>query len=296
MTHTIQATRSLPTESTACFGTGQRLVGTLARPAQPVGTLPCLLLLNAGVIGRAGPHRMNVRLARTLAEQGFSSFRFDLSGLGDSARATSSVPHEQQAIEDIRQAMDHVQAMTGACEFVLIGFCSGADNGYHAAQQDSRLRGLIMFDPYAYPDALTQLIRICVRIQDDGPIIAMRRWLERKKSTLAHKAAAPSDAPALQRDSSRMVPPQTEYANTLQSLLQQGVAIYLIHSGSGLHLHNHRWQFKWRFWRWPDLRQIQCDHLPLVDHALGERRGQELLIARIGDWLGERYGSRPAKA
>lgn len=278
------------TESTAFFGADQHLVGTLTKTAQPNAQRPCLLLLNAGVIGRAGPHRMNVRLARAMAARGFSSFRFDLSGLGDSPRSSSTLPHEKQAVHDIREAMNHVQAATGTTEFVLIGFCSGADNGYNTAQLDPRLRGLIMFDPYAYPDALTQVVRVAVRISDDGPITAFRRWLERRRSKQGSQPAGPLDALTAQRGSSRIVPARAVYAAVLTTLLQQGVGVYLIHSGSGLHLHNHRWQFLWRFWRWPALRQVQCDHLPFVDHALGERRGQDLLMTRIGDWLTKRYG------
>lgn len=283
-------------EQTSSFGREGNLVGTLSHPVQHSTPQPCVLLLNAGVIGRAGPHRMNVRLARALAEDGLPSLRFDLAGLGDSARSASGQPYEKQAVEDLREAMDHAHAQIGATEFILIGFCSGADHGYTAALADQRLKALVMFDPFAYPNILTHVVRVAVRIQQDGPKAVLQGWLQRKltrrasSQTESHTdspAAGPPPAPAGPLVSSRMTPPQPMYAQALQGMQARGVHLYMIHSGSGLYWYNHSLQFRIGFWRWPALWRIRCDYLPMVDHVVGERRGQELLIRLIRQWISE---------
>jgi len=281
-------------EHTSSFGQEGNLVGTLSRSHARGANAPCVLLFNAGVIGRAGPHRMNVRLARALAEDGLDSFRFDLAGLGDSTRSGSGLPYEQQAVHDLREAMDHVQAQTGASEFILIGFCSGADHGYSAALQDQRLTALVMFDPFPYPTFLTHLVRIAVRIQQDGPWNVVQGWVQRRlaRRHTPPPAGTPSGA-SKPPVSSRMTPPQDEYARALQGLQSRGVGIYMIYSGSGLYWYNHSLQFRLGFWRWPSLWRIQCDYLRTVDHVVGERRGQELLIRRMRHWIANHVARRP---
>lgn len=280
-------------EQTKSFGKEDNLVGTLTRSHQRGANPFCVLLLNAGVIGRAGPHRMNVRLARALAEDGLDSFRFDLAGLGDSARSSSDLPYEQQAVHDVREAMDHVHAQTGATDFILIGFCSGADHGYSVALQDERLKALIMFDPFPYPTVLTHLVRIAVRIQQDGPLSVVQAWLQHRlaRRNIPSQTGAPagSSRPLV---SSRMTPPKHVYAQALQSLQSRGVGLYMIYSGSGLYWYNHQLQFRFGFWRWPSLWRIQCDYLRVVDHVVGERRGQELLIRRMRQWIANHVTGR----
>ena len=112
-------------EETLLFGPGQGLVGTLSVPSRPTESLG-MILLNAGMIHRVGPHRVNVRLARELARHGIASIRFDLAGHGDSARPSGSLSFQNQAVEDIRQAADALANATGLRRFAVFGLCSGA--------------------------------------------------------------------------------------------------------------------------------------------------------------------------
>src|SRR5689334_9669091 len=104
----------------------------------------CCLLINSGIVHRIGPHRLNVLIARALAAKSLPSLRFDLSGLGDSRPASSSASYGDQAVADIRAAMDFVERERGSPQrFVIFGICSGAVNAYHAALADSRLVGVL---------------------------------------------------------------------------------------------------------------------------------------------------------
>ncbi len=111
------------------------------------------MLLNSGIIHRVGAHRLNVKLARHLAAQGFTVLRFDLAGLGDSSFAESRLAFEAQLVEDIRAALNILQNTTDAQRFIVGGICSGADNGYSIALADKRVIGTVMLDPYVLSNA-----------------------------------------------------------------------------------------------------------------------------------------------
>ena len=66
------------------FGERSNLLGVLTAPAAPHPGSPAVILLNAGLLHRVGPNRLHVDVARRLAEAGFTSLRFDMSGVGDS--------------------------------------------------------------------------------------------------------------------------------------------------------------------------------------------------------------------
>ena len=103
-------------EQVVFFGPDKGLLGILS-PGE-AGSDVCCLLANAGVIHRIGPHRINVKLARVLASEKIASIRFDLSGLGDSRAAASSVAYTEQSVLDLRAAMDFAEKEHGFKRFL----------------------------------------------------------------------------------------------------------------------------------------------------------------------------------
>ena len=92
------------------FGAGNGLVGILTEP-EPIRShpdRPAIIFLNSGILHRVGSCRMHVRLAWALAEAGYPSLRFDLSGIGDSDTRKDALAFEQSAPLEIREAMDRV--------------------------------------------------------------------------------------------------------------------------------------------------------------------------------------------
>ena len=126
------------------------------------------LLFNAGVVPRIGPNRLNVRIARALAARGIPALRFDLSGRGDSAPARGMESYEQQAVADIRAAMNLLSERTGVSRFALMGICSGAENAFHAALADERVVGVTLMDSYHYPTLRTHFNRFRQRAEHAG--------------------------------------------------------------------------------------------------------------------------------
>ena len=137
-------------EATFLFGAAQSLVGIVTEPETARPKRQAFLFLNAGVTHHVGPNRLYVRLARELASDGFTSMRFDFSGLGDSASRTDDMTAWKSVVAETREAMDHLQATRGIEEFVLIGICSGAASSYVTAKADPRVVGAVLINGQAH--------------------------------------------------------------------------------------------------------------------------------------------------
>ncbi|MBZ0296673.1 MAG: alpha/beta fold hydrolase [Anaerolineae bacterium] len=133
-------------EEAVRFGKNQSLVGILTLPENQV-PVPTLLFLNAGMIHHVGPSRIYVRLARRLAGLGFSSLRFDFSGIGDSCPRVDDLSIEQAVLDDLRQAMDYLEARLNQSQFILIGHCGGAWAAFASAGENERVVGTILMNP-----------------------------------------------------------------------------------------------------------------------------------------------------
>src|SRR5690606_31730993 len=99
----------------------------------------CVVILSAGIIHRVGPNRLHVELARALSAAGCTSLRFDLSGIGDSEKRSDGLPPLDASLADIREAADWLQATRGVDQLILVGLCSGADQGLIYAGGDPRV-------------------------------------------------------------------------------------------------------------------------------------------------------------
>jgi len=133
-------------ETAVTFGAAGRLTGILSVPDRPDPSRPAFLFLNAGVTHRVGPNRLSVRLARDLAEQGFTSLRFDFSGLGDSTVRNDDLPPAKSVLAEAAEAMDLVRSRSGVDRFVPIGICSGGTVAFMAAREDPRVVGAVVIN------------------------------------------------------------------------------------------------------------------------------------------------------
>jgi hypothetical protein len=271
-------------EVTVAFGAEQHLVGTLALPTQAPGAV-AFLLLNAGVIHRIGPHRIGVKLARRLAAVGIASLRFDFSGQGDSRSPRAAAPYDRQAVKDIRSAIDHVQRLTGIRHFVIAGICSGADHGFVAAQEDARVVGLWMMDGYTYTTARTRM-RYYRRRLEEG--FAAASWIGRRLRALP---AGIARAVARTRDEQRgtiawgrTTPTREAYAAMMQSLVDRGVNVFVMYSGTFLARYSYAEQYRDCFGEYRFVDAVRCDFAPQIDHTVISLAAQQELIATLCEW------------
>ncbi len=128
-------------------------------------SLPCIVILNAGVVRKSGPNNLNAFLARQFAQHGFGAFRFDFAGVGDSPNRQDTLPLKQGVLQDVTESLDILEAVVGARRFVLVGLCSGADNGLRAARVESgRVIGLAMMDPTVFRTRKWRIVKVAKRV------------------------------------------------------------------------------------------------------------------------------------
>ena len=302
-------------ERAVTFGPGQALVGietrsvdrtsdrttdrTAERPAGGVTgqRLPGVILLNAGIVYRVGPHRLTVNLARRFARAGHIAFRFDLAGLGDSRARKGATSHEARVIEDVRAAMDQLQKANGTDRFILGGLCSGADNSLRVALVDPRVTAIVLLDPYAYRTPGFYLRHYLARVGrlrswtgatrrgTEALLAAARARLPRRASGEANGDVPEAIQVPAGPQYSRYHPPRQLFAAQLRQLIDRGVMIYVAYTGSLNAVYNYAEQFDDAFAAYgignSDLR---CTFVPTVNHTYTELAAQRQLGDALVEW------------
>jgi pimeloyl-ACP methyl ester carboxylesterase len=267
-------------EWVAWFGDEENLVAIVSEPSPPK-PVPCVLILNAGVLHRVGPHRLHVHLARGLAASGHRVARLDLSGIGDSRALPGRMTFRESSVADIRTALDGLVDEGDSTGFILFGICSGADNALAAAQVDPRIRGLVLVDPPAYATPGSK------RRHARGRLGGKRAWL-RLPARIALAALrrvamvfkTRSSMPAA--EGGRELPPIEEYRRQLNALVQRDVRILAIYSGVLGARYNREDQL---FEAFPELKgKVDCAYFPDANHTFTELSAQAALQARVIGW------------
>ncbi len=266
------------------FGVGRRLTGVLTVPDSIRPQSVAVVLMNAGVIHRIGPHRWNVKLARHLAGLGLPVLRVDLSGLGDSAMAGDK-PYLEQSVTDLQNAMDYLAGATGAKSFLLAGICSGARNSYNTAQLDARVAGVWMMDEFYFSTPRTALEFWKTKFAREGTVHSTLAIAKRIPKALRSRATAllkRSEASNNVWDNHDIG--ADDFAQGLQALLARGVRVCLVYSGSRLDLFSYPAQFADRFGHQLPADAIDVHLAPFADHTLTTLRAQTALIDQMSMW------------
>lgn len=107
-----------------------------------------LVLLNSGLIHRAGPFRMYTQLARKLQKAGVVVIRIDQAGRGDSSRRVGC--EMKDAIRaDFEDVLRYIDQHFKDHRIVVGGLCSGARDSLFLASEYSNISGAILLDGYA---------------------------------------------------------------------------------------------------------------------------------------------------
>lgn len=140
-------------EKVVLFGEKRNLVGIVSEAdLSQQHDKPFVLMLNAGLVHRPGPFRMNTEFSILLAEHGINSMRFDLSGIGDSDKqAMDSMLYKDRNLADVGEAIDFIKENLSVSNIIVMGLCTGADLAHRAAVHYKEISGCIMLDGYGYP-------------------------------------------------------------------------------------------------------------------------------------------------
>ncbi len=248
-------------------------------------TKPVVLLSNAGLLHKVGPYRQWVDLARLLSEDGFSVFRFDLTGLGDSDLPTDSLPDAERPVHEIRRVMDHLEMSTGANQFIVMGLCSGADLSFSTALADDRVVGTVLIDGLAYRTLGWYVQFILPRILD------VKGWYRRTRilfRSLKYNKFSQSHDDIIDGGDSlsmRNIPTLQKAQIDINHLVDHGVEILFIYTNGVSNAFNHPKQFRAMF---PDLDwkdKIQVEYLPEINHMCTSLEHRERLQELIRCWM-----------
>ena len=135
-------------ETPAVFHDDPASFGILCTPHAVAAARPTLVFINTGANHHIGMGRMTVTMARRLAAIGFTSFRFDIGGIGDSdppPGRSNNHPINPAAVADVRRVLDWLQGR-GHSGFILIGVCSGGKLALHTTLEDKRVVGQMLLN------------------------------------------------------------------------------------------------------------------------------------------------------
>jgi hypothetical protein len=277
-------------ERVVAFGPEASLIGIETLPAEDRADarLPGVILLNAGVVHRIGPHRMTVMLARRLAREGFHVLRFDSSGRGDSSPRSRGTP-AGAIIADGQAAMDLLSERAGCTRFVFGGLCSGADNSVKIALIDKRVVATILLDPYGYRTPRFYLQRLRDRAADPPLFLrslqrrlgaGVQAWVARVSAD-SGRATGDKPPPAYRRKQ----PDKEVFGTQLRRLADRGVRILVVYTGSASEKYNYAEQFADGFRAFGLDTRVECEFFRDVNHTFTELASQQLLRGRVTEWL-----------
>jgi hypothetical protein len=258
------------------------LVGILTQPDPDVAVpgAPAMVILNSGILHRAGASRIYVQIARALALDGLTSLRFDFSGVGDSEVRRDSIPIEQRFVMETREAMDYLDETLGIDRFLVGGLCSGGDGAFWAGLEDERVGGVWQIDAFCYPTLGYYRRRYLPKILDPGA------WWHSIKVRMQQAASEPEtgdDEVFVKPEYRRIFPPKEEVGEGLRRLLDRGVGLYFLFTG-GLEEYLYASQHQETF---PELqlgRRARIRYLGNCTHTVTDLEHQRVLVDDIRAW------------
>ena len=280
-------------ERVVTFGDANTLVGILteAEGRDAASGMPGVLILNSGILHRVGANRLHVRMARRLADRGFTALRFDHAGIGDSGARRDDRPFRESAIEEVRAAMDLLHRTRGHDRFLLAGLCSGSDAAFWTALEDPRVCGLIQLDPFLYRTPRFRVRHYLPRL------LSPRAWVRSVSSRFTHwlrdrrarREGAEMGMDWTAPQYTRIFPPRAEVAHGLSELAGRGVSFFVFISGSMTEYVNYPEQYRESF---PEVAfgdRLQVTYRPQADHTITDLEEQGRVLTSIEEWAASRW-------
>lgn len=268
-----QSGRGTPAVSAHAFGEG--LVGILHAVVDTPHREIAVILLNAGMVHRIGPHRGSVQLARAMAGAGFPVFRYDQSGLGDSP-VSRQVSAERRHVE-LLAAMERVNACTGATRFVVGGICSAADDAFHLATLEPKIAGLLLLDGLAYRTAGYWWRHLPSRVFN--PAKLWNWWRQRGNGQ-----------PGM--ENFRDWPSRQHAVAAVEAMVSRDVRFLFVFTGGAYRYFNHARQLPAALGPAIRSRQVAAEYWPDCDHTFYLARDRLRLQARVVEWLEQAFDAK----
>jgi hypothetical protein len=283
------------------FGASGNLSGVLTEPDPKlaVAGAPAAIMWNVGIHHRAGTYRIWVDLSRRLAAEGYTSLRFDLSGMGDSERRPGSTGDVDRK-EDLDDAMELVTKRTGLTTFAPMGFCSGVDQLHPLGLRDPRVVGMGYFEAYSWKTR-GYYLRFPMRYlrttlwKDRLTRLGSRESLGVLRPLLKGSQQLAIDPLAAQMAGgglfSRTPPTRQQFRSDLDALLGRGVNLFFAYFGLETGV-THEGQFE-EMTGLPQSDQLVVYFAGGADHTLYRTPDRVLTVGRVAEWMRSRWPRRP---
>lgn len=256
------------------------LVGIVTQPDpdQAIAHAPAFVILNSGILHRVGASRLYVQLARTLAAEGFTTLRFDFSGVGDSEVRKDTIPVEERFVTETREAMDYLQEITGSRTFVVGGLCSGADGAFFTSLEDDRVVGLWQIDAFCYRTPRYYRRRYLPKLADP------RAWAHSIKVRVApEEMEERDDEQFVKPEYRRVFPPKEVVGEGLGKLIEREVGLYFLFTG-GLEDYNYANQHADTFPEIDLRRKAELRFEPAATHMVTDLDHQAVFLDDMRSW------------
>ncbi|MFT7185566.1 MAG: dienelactone hydrolase [Pseudohongiellaceae bacterium] len=269
------------------FGKHKNLYGILTQPNN-TNNKPCIMIINAGSVHKAGPFGLHVDLARYFANKGYTCFRFDLSGQGESAKLPTELTRSQQIVEDMEGALDCLEQQHQQTDVIAFGLCTGAENAHKIAVQDKRIKGVIWLDGYAYITPKFHRTRLISKLLKPTTLVkSIYKRLFVKVTT-----TKPQNNVALSSDEDSFVwklPEINSYRHDMSILAANNTQCLYIYSGGAHAYYNHQGQLVDAFANETFTSQIEEVFFPKASHTFFVLTDKQVLMACIENWLFKRF-------
>lgn len=291
--------------------------GIVSKPTDAART--GVVLLPAGLKYHAGPHRLNVLLARRLVAMGYVVLRFDPAGIGESdgslgpapVRALWSGVEHGLFSDDALLASRVLRERFGVSSIVACGLCGGAITAQiAAASAPDSINGVISIASPVTTSPTDQESRsigekLARRILHSylKKLVSLEAWsrLLRRESDLRGIAATVRVAlsPRKNRTDGADVPANFNalYLQSFESIRAAGIPHLMVFGAS-----DNRWVEFDEYVLKTHLRaRTECEDysirvIPEGNHELQQTRSQALAMSHIEQWLASRFpvAARPA--
>jgi hypothetical protein len=271
-------------ERVVTFGPEGILVGVLTEPEKMRADAPVVVMSNVGLNHRVGPQRVWVELARRLAEHGIPAFRFDASGLGDSAPRTELLGDIERAVLDLEDALAWLAANV-ADRFELVSLCSGTDIAHRVAVNDARVKTAVFLDGYSYDTPRALVHKLALRW------VALPRWRRALRRRFPQAFGLELDKHAVgwvDEIFYREYPTREQFERDLGTMVDRGMHVLFVFSGEATY------RYKDQFWDALDRKdwrgRVSVEYYTKADHTFTFRPEREVMLSRVVNWIvgGER--------
>jgi pimeloyl-ACP methyl ester carboxylesterase len=259
------------------------------------------LLWNVGINHRVGPSRVFVDLARALAEKGFTSLRFDISGLGDSEVSRDARPEYERAADDVRQAMQALRARREIHEFVLVGFCSSVDAAHVVGVAEPSVVGVMYLEGYTF-----RTIGFYARYWRRYFNVSrwergLRQRLPTYVSALRRATSSGSDEPegsprARKKGGQvyvRDYPTPEKFRSDIRSMLSRGTKLLFVYVGRDTR-YVYRDQLYDVIGRPEPRAALTLEYYEDTDHTFFHEKDRARVVRRVVAWMSESFAKRTA--